>query len=118
MINHIKKVKLPYTIIDIGYWYQLMLPRLPSGRIDYALPLTLGGIAGDGNTPCAFTDLHDVGRWVARIIADPRTLNRMIFAYNAVLTMNQVYDTLEVASGEKVDRNYVSLLSERVKEMY
>lgn len=51
VINHIKKVKLPYTIIDIGYWYQLMLPRLPSGRIDYALPLTLGGIVGDGNTP-------------------------------------------------------------------
>jgi nucleoside-diphosphate-sugar epimerase len=112
VINHIKKVKLPYTIIDIGYWYQLMLPRLPSGRIDYALPLTLGGIAGDGNTPCAFTDLQDIGRWVARIIADPRTLNKMVFAYNAVLTMNQVYDMLEEASGEKIDRNYVSLLSE------
>jgi hypothetical protein len=111
----VKKLHLPYTIIDVGFWYQLMLPRLPSGRIDYALPITLGGIAGDGNTSCAFTD---VGKWVARIIADPRTLNKMIFAYNAVLTMNQVYDTLEVASGEKVDRNYVSLLSERVKEMY
>ncbi|KAJ4166564.1 hypothetical protein NW765_007803 [Fusarium oxysporum] len=108
VINHIKKVKLPYTIIDIGYWYQLMLPRLPSGRIDYALPLTLGGIAGDRNTPCAFTDLQDIGRWVARIIADPRTLNKMVFAYNAVLTMNQVYDMLEEASGEKIDRNYVS----------
>ncbi|KAH6869175.1 hypothetical protein B0T10DRAFT_533951 [Thelonectria olida] len=76
VINHITKVHLPYTIIDIGFWYQLMLPRLPSGRIDYALP--------------------DIGRWVARIIADPRTLNKMVFAYNT-------------ASGEEVDRNYVSV---------
>ncbi|KAF4446119.1 hypothetical protein F53441_10208 [Fusarium austroafricanum] len=108
VINHVKKLHLPYTIIDIGFWYQLMLPRLPSGRIDYALPITLGGIAGDGNTYCTFTDLQDIGRWVARIIADPRTLNTMVFAYNAVLTMNQVYDILEEASGEKVDRNYIS----------
>ncbi|KAF5562547.1 isoflavone reductase P3 [Fusarium napiforme] len=108
VINHVKKVKLPYTIVDIGYWYQLMLPRLPSGRVDYALPITLGGIPGDGNTPCAFTDLPDIGRWVARIIADPRTLNKMVFAYNTVLTMNQAYDLLEEASGEKVERNYIS----------
>ncbi|KAI1024959.1 hypothetical protein LB504_009858 [Fusarium proliferatum] len=108
VINHVKKVKLPYTIVDIGYWYQLMLPRLPSGRIDYALPITLGGIPGDGNTPCAFTDLPDIGRWVARIIADPRTLNKMVFAYNTVLTMNQAYDLLEEASGEKTARNYIS----------
>ncbi|KAF5605742.1 isoflavone reductase P3 [Fusarium pseudoanthophilum] len=108
VINHVKKVKLPYTIVDIGYWYQLMLPRLPSGRVDYALPITLGGIPGDGNTPCAFTDLPDIGRWVVRIIADPRTLNKMVFAYNTVLTMNQAYDLLEEASGERIERNYIS----------
>ncbi|KAF5723040.1 isoflavone reductase P3 [Fusarium mundagurra] len=108
VINHVKKVKLPYTIVDIGYWYQLMLPRLPSGRIDYALTITLGDIPGDGNTPCAFTDLPDIGRWVARIIADPRTLNKMVFAYNTVLTMNQAYDVLEEASSEKTERNYIS----------
>ncbi|KAF5657358.1 isoflavone reductase P3 [Fusarium circinatum] len=108
VINHVKKVKLPYTIVDVGYWYQLMLPRLPSGRVDYALPITLGCIPGDGNTPSAFTDLPDVGRWVARIIADPRTLNKMVFAYNTVLTMNQAYDMLEKASGEKTERNYIS----------
>ncbi|KAF5626013.1 isoflavone reductase P3 [Fusarium sp. NRRL 52700] len=83
-----------------------MLPRLPSGRIDYALPITLGGISGNGNTPCAFTDLPDIGKWVARIISDPRTLNKMVFAYNTVLTLNQAYDLLEEASGEKTVRNY------------
>ncbi|KAI8723030.1 NmrA domain-containing protein [Fusarium sp. LHS14.1] len=108
-LNHIKKIKLPYTIIDVGWWYQVNLPRLPSGRIDYAVMETNDGIAIDGNVPVAFTDLRDVGPYTARIISDPRTLNRMVFAYNEVLTFNQVYDIAEKLSGEKLHRKYVPM---------
>lgn len=66
-------------------------------------------IVGDGTTPTATTDLRDVGRYVARIIVDDRTLNKMVFAYNTVVTQNQIYDLLEEISEEKVVRNYVSL---------
>ncbi|OHW97634.1 isoflavone reductase family protein [Colletotrichum incanum] len=107
VLNHIKKVKLPYTVIDVGWWYQVNLPRLPSGRIDYAVMETSDGIAADGNVPLALTDSRDIGRYVARIISDPRTLNRMVFAYTEVLTHNQVYDLLEGLSGEKLERRYV-----------
>jgi len=58
--------------------------------------------------PTALTDVSDVGRYVARIIADPRTLNRMVFAYGEVITANQVSDLVEKVSGEKIQRNYVS----------
>lgn len=64
-------------------------------------------IAGDGNTPYALTDIGDIGMYTARIIADPRTLNRMVFAYNEIKTQNQVYDLIEKLSGEKVERNHV-----------
>lgn len=89
VLNHIKNIFLPYTVIDVGWWYQVNLPRLPSGRIDYVAMETTDGIAGDGDVPFALTDLRDVGRYVARIIADPRTLNRMVFAYNEVFTHSQ-----------------------------
>jgi hypothetical protein len=111
VFNHIKKIRLPYTVVDIGWWYQVNLPRLPSGRIDYAVMETSDGIAGDGNIPIAFTDLRDIGTYVARIISDSRTLNRMVFAYNEVLTHNQVYDMLERVSGEKLQRKYVGRLT-------
>ncbi|KAJ4149060.1 hypothetical protein NW754_000496 [Fusarium falciforme] len=116
--NHIKKIKLPYTIIDVGWWYQVNLPRLPSGRIDYAVMETTDGIAVDGNVPVAFTDLRDVGPYTARIISDPRTLNRMVFAYNEVLTFNQMYDIAEKVSGEKLHRKYVPAeeIEARVRE--
>lgn len=51
VLNHIKKVYLPHTVVDVGWWYQVTLPRLPSGRIDYAVMETADGIAGDGNVP-------------------------------------------------------------------
>ncbi|KAM0429539.1 hypothetical protein ACHAQK_011026 [Fusarium lateritium] len=107
VLNHIKKIQLPFTAIDVGWWYQVNLPKLPSGRIDYAAMETADGIAGDGNVPFSLTDVRDVGSYVARIIADPRTLNRMVFAYNEVWTQNQVYDLLERLSGEKLERKYV-----------
>ncbi|KAF4996922.1 hypothetical protein FDECE_12245 [Fusarium decemcellulare] len=108
VLNHIKKSYVPYTAIDIGWWYQIALPRLPSGRIDYANAPMLDDIPGDGNTPSALTDTRDIGKYVARIISDPRTLNRPVFAYNALYTQNEIYDLLEKLSGESVGRKYIS----------
>ena len=67
-------------------------------------------IVGDGNTPMGLTDLRDIGRYVARIIDDERTLNKMVYAYNTVKTQNEIYDLLEEISEEKIQRNYVSSL--------
>ncbi|KAJ5403158.1 uncharacterized protein N7487_009054 [Penicillium crustosum] len=108
--NHIQKIRLPYTYVDVGWWYQITLPRLPSGRLDYLLP---GGrpdqpIGLDGNVPSVLADIRDVGRYVAKIIADPRTLNKKVHVFNEVHTRNEVYNFLESVSGEKLDRQYIS----------
>lgn len=101
---------LPYTVIDVAWWSEQIVPVLPSGKTDHALNKNDRGreIPGDGNVPVAFISLADVGPFVAKIIADPRTLNRKVLAYTDVLTMNQVYDIMDELSGEKAIRNYVS----------
>ncbi|KAJ9617103.1 hypothetical protein H2200_000824 [Cladophialophora chaetospira] len=106
--NLVKRLHIPYTIIDIGWWYQFSLPKLPSCRIDYAVGPASQSIAGDGNAPSAMTDLRDVGKYVTRVIKDERTLNAMVFVYNELWTSNQVYDLLEKLSGEKIPRKYTS----------
>ncbi|KAK7409520.1 hypothetical protein QQX98_008304 [Neonectria punicea] len=63
--------------------------------------------AGDGSVSSAYTDIRDISPYVARIISDPRTLNKMVFAYGEVTTTNQTYELLEKLSGKKIDRNYV-----------
>ncbi|KAJ5588200.1 isoflavone reductase [Penicillium hordei] len=108
VLNHIKKIYLPYTVIDVGWWYQITPPRLPSGRIDQLVILPMEGLYGDGNVPSAITDSRDIGRYVARIITDPRTLNKSVFAYSEVLTQREIFQIMEEASGEKLDYNYIS----------
>ncbi|KAM5362410.1 hypothetical protein ACJA88_014040 [Fusarium oxysporum] len=105
-LDHIQRLHLPYTVIDVGWWYQISLPRLPSGRIDRNLFLYNSAIGGSGDIPCARTDSRDVGVYVARIITDPRTLNQKVFAYTDLRTQHELYDTVERISGEKIERKY------------
>lgn len=105
---HVKKLFLPFTVIDVGYWYQLSFPRLPSGRVDYAIVTPGTCIHGDGNAPNLLTDLRDIGRFVARIIADERTLNKYVYTWGDILSENQIFGMMEGLSNEKVERQYVS----------
>lgn len=107
--NHIKRLHLPYMIIDVGWWYQISFPALPSGKIDYAVGIPGQSIPGDGTVPSALTDLRDIGRYVARVIKDERAMNKQILVYNEMWTPNQIYELLEKLSGEKLPRKYESL---------
>lgn len=65
-------------------------------------------IVEDGNQKFALTDMADVGKYVAQIVSDPRTLNRRVFAYTEVLSMNEIWDVMADASGEEPPKDYVS----------
>ncbi|KAK7053836.1 glycoside hydrolase [Favolaschia claudopus] len=107
--QHIRKLYLPYTIVDVGYWYQLSFPTLPSGRVDYAsLFKTKFDIHNGGSTPTMITDLRDIGRFVALIIKDQRTMNKSVFAYGDFLSENEIFDIMETLSGENIERKYIS----------
>jgi len=99
---------LPYTIIDVGYWYQISFPQVPSGRVDYAILKAANEIFGGGEALNLLVDKSDIGRFVARIIKDGRTLNQKIAAYSDVLSQNEVVAIMEKASGEKVELECVS----------
>ena len=108
VLNHIKQLFLPFTFIDVGYWYQFSFPPLPSGKTDkYLFPSTNSKIRGNGTAPNLITDLRDVGRFVARIVTDERTLNRFVFAWGEELTEKDIYSVMEEVSGEKLPVNFV-----------
>ena len=66
LYQEIKKQFVPYTIIDVGYWYQLSFPTLPSGRVDYAAAIKpKTKVRAGGTAPTMLTDLRDIGRFVA-----------------------------------------------------
>ncbi|KAJ7661619.1 hypothetical protein DFH06DRAFT_1325898 [Mycena polygramma] len=96
-------------LAQLGYWYQLSFPRVPTGRVDYATLVAAGRrpnveIHGIGNMPTMLTDLRDIGPLVVRIVKDldPRTLNQSVIAYGQVLSENEVFATMEAISGKKI----------------
>ena len=66
-------------------------------------------IHGDGNAPNILTDVRDIGRFVAQIIADDRTVDKYVYTWGDILTENEIIDIVEDLSGEKVDRQYVRM---------
>lgn len=64
-------------------------------------------IHGDGDAPNLLTDLRDIGRFVARIVGDERTLNRYVYTWSDVLSENEIFEIVEEGSGEKIERKYV-----------
>ncbi|KAJ7024454.1 hypothetical protein C8F04DRAFT_1131378 [Mycena alexandri] len=117
--QHIRKLYLPYTIIDVGYWYQISFPTIPSGRVDYAATIKPNvTIHCGGKASNTLIDLKDIGRFVARIIKDPRTLNKSVLAYGDVLSENEIFEIMERLSGETIERNHVTpqeIIAERAQ---
>lgn len=93
---------MPYTSIDVGFWHDALIPRVPSGKLNQAALMPTTFAIDDGTVPCATIAISDVGPYVARIIADPRTLNRMVFAYGEVTNRRDSLALAERLSGETV----------------
>lgn len=103
--------KIPYTIIDVGFWYQLSVPRVPSGRLDYALVLPMNEVVAGGAAKNLLTDKRDIGGFVTRILRDARTVNQKVVCWGEEISQNQIVRVVEEMSGEKVELTDVSLAS-------
>ncbi|KAL1625519.1 hypothetical protein SLS56_007341 [Neofusicoccum ribis] len=107
--NHIKKLHLPFTVIDVGFWHQVSFPPvLPSGRFDYAAMLPVNILHGDGERKTVLGDWRDIGRWTARILDDERTTNRYVVAWSDSLSENEIFSLVEGVTGEKLEKQTVS----------
>ncbi|KAH8434299.1 uncharacterized protein LDX57_011945 [Aspergillus melleus] len=110
ILGAIQRARLPYTIIDVGCWYSVFVPKVPSGRSDIAHSRYIDHrIVEDGNQEFALTDLADIGKYVAHIVTDPRTINKHVFAYTEMHSMNGIWDTMAGVTGEEPEKNYVTL---------
>ena len=98
---------------------QLFLPLpLRSSASAHAKELSWK-IAGDGERPNLLTNLDHIGTWVARIIADPRTLSQAVIVWEDEVTANVAHDIGVRASGEgdalKAKRIHVSASLSRMR---
>ncbi|QPC70364.1 hypothetical protein HYE68_001116 [Fusarium pseudograminearum] len=108
ILDHIQRIYLPYTVIDVGWWYQVTLPNVPSGKFEGRLTFANNNVIGGGDNPSALVNLDDIGRYVAAIINDERTINKKVFAYTEAKSQNEIFELVEKVTGEKPERTEMS----------
>lgn len=100
--KYLKQTGVPYTFIDVGYWMRIVVPYKAADE-GYIQNLVREWY-GDGQKKSAVVDMVNIGSFVARIIADPRTLNQYVFIYDDEVTMNEVYEIGCRVSGEDLHK--------------
>lgn len=93
---------MPYTFIDVGFWMQITVP--PRVGTEGPSANRLREWYGEGNQKTAVVNLSSIGGFVARIIADPRTLNQYVFMCDDEVTMTEVYSIVSQISGEDLHK--------------
>lgn len=73
---------------------------MPSGRTDRFVQPYQDFVAGDGTVPVAVTELRDIGKYTAKIITDPRTINKKVLAYTEVISSSQFAELQRNLMGE------------------
>ncbi len=92
-----KELELPYTFIEVGWWFQLLFPW------PHAIPETLltpKFYVGDREKKVLYTSLKSIALFVARIINDPRTLNQTVITSDGEASLNETWPVAEKVSGE------------------
>ena len=97
--EYIQSLGLGYTWIDVGWWMQLALP-LPAESQSMLKPMSYE-IFGGGEKKFLVTDLVQIGTFVAKIVADERTLNQYVIIWEDELTQKEVKSIGEKYSGEE-----------------
>lgn len=57
---------------------------------------------GNGDKISAVTNKHHIGKYVARVIADPRTMNQYVFVCQDEVTLSKTFELASRASGEEL----------------
>ncbi|TPX36544.1 hypothetical protein SmJEL517_g01398 [Synchytrium microbalum] len=104
----IKEMGLPYTFINSGSWYEVLLREIDGTPMDPVpsdfKPDLNFRTYGDGHCLNASTDLPEVGELVARIVVDPRTLNQSVFICGDALSITQMADIYESVTKRKLKK--------------
>lgn len=101
--DQIFTLHLGYTIIDVGYWFEISFPRVPSGKFDYAVMVPRNKVIEGGDAPNMLIGKKDVGNITAKIIKDDRTLNKRVYVCGDILSQNEVNAIVEEKTGEKLE---------------
>ncbi|KAL5527984.1 hypothetical protein ACEPAG_6785 [Sanghuangporus baumii] len=107
--DYVKEIGIGFTFIDIGWWMDITLPFVDFKNFPQPIFQRVSkSYVGSGDVKCAVIDKRDIGKFVARIIADDRTLNQYVFCWTEEVTLNEIITLAERVSGRKINVDHIS----------
>ncbi|KAL1727084.1 hypothetical protein EV714DRAFT_286742 [Schizophyllum commune] len=97
--DYIRELGIGYTFIEVGLWYESLLPYPPSYGGNPLADMSML-FRGSGDVPTACTALASIGDFVARILLDPRTLNQTVFVWEDERTEADFFRIAEERCGD------------------
>ena len=91
---------MPHTFIDVGWWMQLYLPLPLRSKAPSPVKEMTWGVYGDGEARNLVTNREHIGTYVARILADPRTVNQAVVIWEDEVRQGDAHALGERVSGE------------------
>ncbi|PIL32965.1 hypothetical protein GSI_05083 [Ganoderma sinense ZZ0214-1] len=96
----VKELGVPYTFIDVGLWMQLYLPLPLRSQAPQPVKDMTWTVYADGSARTLLTHRERIGTYVARILADPRTLNQAVIVWEDEVRQGDAHALGERVSGE------------------
>ncbi|KAF4588029.1 NAD(P)-binding domain superfamily protein [Pleurotus pulmonarius] len=101
--EYVKELGLPYTFIYVGWWLTFMWPTPHSEHNTLDTPKFY---AGSKDQKLIYSTFPSIGKLVARIIADPRTINQTVVAHDGEITLRETWGIGERVTGEDFSDYY------------
>ena len=95
-----KELGVGYTFIDVGWWMQAYLPLPQRTVVGEHSRANTETIVRKGESRNLVTDYRRIGMYVARIIADARTLNHSVMVWEDEVKQKRAHQLAERYSGE------------------
>ncbi|KAH8823129.1 NAD-P-binding protein [Flagelloscypha sp. PMI_526] len=114
--DFIREQGVGYTFVMIGWWFELLLPYSTSIQAN-TVESFQNVFKGDGNARLLSTSLHSIGAHVALILADPRTLNQAVIAYDGYPSFKEARSIAERITGDDFSA-YPKLSKEEMRHQF
>ena len=96
--EYIKDLGLPYTFVEVGLWWLQLIFPFPHSTPETAF--VSKHYIGDRQQKLLVSTLESIGVFMARIIADPRTINQTVIVYDAEVNLSETWALGEEITGE------------------
>ena len=100
---------MPHTFIDVGVWMQFYLPLPLRSKAPQPVKDMTWSVYADGTARNLVTNREHIGTYVARILADPRTLNQAVIVWEDEVRQGDAH-----ALGERVSGDGDALKAKRI----